>query len=455
MLVGGVIVVGAFTGVASVHSAKLAVVVLAALIAAALVVRRPITLAVLAVPGTLIVQRLGAATSTPGAAGGITYSDALMAGAALLSLPALVGTPQPARLRLASAGAVVYLASLAPSLMLNRSMHGDLEWAHRAVLLLGSLFVGAWLVREQTVDQSLRLLFRLAAFIGIAAVVNSASHGFAAAEPFGLNKNFIGGMLGMVLILSATIGRRIEPTRWVRVFVTVACLAGLIASLSRGGMIGAAFGLVIAFFADAPSHRRRTRAAVLAASGVLLVVAAISIRDQFRLKHSDFLNSSAGQRLTVEAATRRIWSTSPIVGVGLRYYSTGNYPGAIASNNVIDNELAESGIFGAGGFVILQAGVVVALLRRRREPMAGAALGLVGGQLLHGMVDIYWSAGVVSLPFLVAGLALSADAPATGRVIIDPERARPARDPAATAGATASAGPVGSVRRRPAARYPG
>jgi hypothetical protein len=38
--------------------------------------------------------------------------------------------------------------------------------------------------------------------------------------------------------------------------------------------------------------------------------------------------------------------------------------------------------------------------------------------LLHGMVDIYWSAGTVSLPFLIMGMALGgvpADADSRGQ----------------------------------------
>lgn len=71
-------------------------------------------------------------------------------------------------------------------------------------------------------------------------------------------------------------------------------------------------------------------------------------------------------------------------------------------------ELAESGIIGLIGFTALQAAVAAAGVRRRRNgPLVAAAVGIVAGELLHGMVDIYWAAGVVTLPFVVMGIALA------------------------------------------------
>jgi hypothetical protein len=92
----------------------------------------------------------------------------------------------------------------------------------------------------------------------------------------------------------------------------------------------------------------------------------------------------------------------------LKYYNTHSFgPYAFAPNNIIDNELAESGLIGLAGFVFFQVSVGIAGVRRRGSPLVAAALGVAAGQLLHGMFDIYWTAGVITLPFIVLGMALA------------------------------------------------
>jgi hypothetical protein len=137
-------------------------------------------------------------------------------------------------------------------------------------------------------------------------------------------------------------------------------------------------------------------------------VAAISIRHQFQLNQQALDNSSVGVRYNVERVTQKIWHTSPFVGVGLKYFFTGHFgPYAYPANNVIDNELAESGVLGLLGFALFQIGVLFAGIKRRATPLAAAAVGMICGQLLHGMVDIFWSAGVSTLPYLILGVALA------------------------------------------------
>jgi hypothetical protein len=143
-------------------------------------------------------------------------------------------------------------------------------------------------------------------------------------------------------------------------------------------------------------------------AAALSVVAYVSIRDQLSLSKQDLTNSSAGVRFNVEHVTQGIWRTSPVVGVGLKYFNTGNYGQfAYPANSVVDNELAESGLIGLAGFVLFQIGVLAVGIRRRGSPVVAAAVGVVAGRLMHGMVDIYWTAGAVTLPFVILGIALA------------------------------------------------
>jgi hypothetical protein len=250
--------------------------------------------------------------------------------------------------------------------------------------------------------------------VASAAIYDCLTHGFRAATPLALNKNFIGSLFAAVIVVLLAAAPMLHVAPWMRGVAVLLVGGGLIASQSRGAELGAVLGVLVAFVLDLGAHRMRAKIAAGVVTVALAIVAAISIRDQLTLSKADLSNSSAGVRFNVEEVTRKIWRTSPFVGVGLRYYLTGNFGQyAYAPNNVIDNELAESGLIGLAGFVIFQVAVMWAGIRRRTSPLVAAAVGVIAGQLLHGMVDIYWSAGVVTLPFLILGIALAGPRPTT------------------------------------------
>ncbi|MDT4937726.1 MAG: hypothetical protein QOG80_1397 [Pseudonocardiales bacterium] len=408
LLIGFVIVAGAAAGFAGVHSAKLGAVAVAGLVVLMLTAQRPVVLGIVAVSAVFAVQRLGGTSVAPGSSGGVSYSDALLAAALVMAVPALIGTVELSRLRIALQGTAVYLALLLPSMIANPAPRVYLEWTHRLVILAGSLLVGAWIARERRIRDALRLLTLVACFISAAAIVSWLRHGLHPATPFNLNKNFIGAILGGVTILLVIGTNELGLGRKTRLLAVLLVGGGLLVAQSRGGDLAAAFGLLVAFALDPKAHSPRLKAGAAVVGIVLAVFAFISIRDQFNLKQQDLKNSSVGVRYNVERVTRDIWRTDPLVGVGMKYFNTHKYgPYAFPANNVVDNELAESGLFGLGGFVLLEIMTVAAGIRRRGEPLVAAALGMALGQLLHGMVDIYWAAGVVSLPYLILGMALA------------------------------------------------
>lgn len=168
--------------------------------------------------------------------------------------------------------------------------------------------------------------------------------------------------------------------------------------------------LGVAFFFSDRTVSRRVRILGVFAVAVLGYFVYASVHEQLTAKTAaERQNDSIGVRFQVEEVTRDIWRTSPWVGVGLKYFNTGEY-GEFAqpANNVIDNELAESGLIGTAGFIASQVTVITAGFRRRRgNTLVLAGTALVAGQLLHGQVDIYWTAGVAALPFLVLGMGLA------------------------------------------------
>lgn len=400
---------GALAGAVSARSTGLAFAVVTGLLLVALTAYRPVGLAVLALIGVFASWRVGGTALVPGNKAGVSYSDVLLTGAAFLSIPALLGTQHLRRLRLAGWGVAIYLACLLPTVLLNSSMRGYLEWLHRLVLLGGALCVGAWIAREGKIRPALRSLTIVGCILAVATVANAVRLGWADSAPFGLNKNFIGGQLGVLLILTFIAREHLAVrTPW---WIAAVCIvgAGVIASHSRGGALTASVGLFLGFVLTGRLHRPSTKWFAVFVAAVLGVFVYTTVSHQ--LDHSQTVvgNSSIGVRFNVEHVTRRIWRTSPIYGVGLKYFNThafGRF--AVAANNVVDNELAESGVIGLAGFVVLQGAALTAALRRARtDHLAAAGFGMVAGLLAHGMVDIYWTAGTVALPFIVMGMALA------------------------------------------------
>jgi hypothetical protein len=402
---------GGVAGALSATSTRLAAAVAAGLVLIGLTARRPVVLAVISLLGVFGSERLGGAALVAGNEPGVSYSDVLLAAATLLSVPALIGTRELRRLRLAGWGIASYLACLLPTVLLNSSQRGYLEWLHRLVLLAGSVLVGAWIAREGKIRPALRWLAFVACIVAVAAVSSAVRLGWLNCAPFGLNKNFAGALLGAVIVVVFIAREHLAlPAPW---WAVVVCIlgAGVIATHSRGGALAASVGLFLAFVLQARLHTSGTKVlAVLVAAGLALFVYT-SVRHQLDQSQTVISNSSIGVRNNVERATRAVWRTSPIYGVGLKYFNTNAHgPFALAADNVADNELAEAGVIGLAGFVVLQGAVLGAGLRRgRAAQLAAAAFGAVAGLLAHGLVDIYWTAGTITLPFIVLGMALAGE----------------------------------------------
>jgi hypothetical protein len=412
-LVLAAVAAAGIAGAVSETSVRLAAAVAAGVVLTGLTVRRPVVCAVIALLAVFASWRLSGAALVSGSEPGVSYSDAFLAAATVLSVPALLGTKELRRLRLAGWGIAIYLACLLPTVFLNSSERGYLEWLHRLDLLGGSLLVGAWIVREGKIRLALRCLAFIACIVAAATVFSAVRHGWSNSAPFGLNKNFVGSQLAAVLIVVLIAREHLAlPAAW---WAAVVCItgAGLIASHSRGGALAASVGLFLAFVLVGRLHKRAVKAlAILVAAGLALFVYT-SVRAQLDGSAAEVSTSSIGIRFNVERATRNVWHTSPIYGVGLKYYNTGKYgPLAVAANNVVDNELAESGVIGLAGFIVLQGAVLGASLRRgRRDQLAAAGFGVVAGLLAHGQVDIYWTAGSVTLPFILMGMGLAHEPP--------------------------------------------
>lgn len=396
-------------------------VMLGVLVIAVLMFVRPASVGVVALIAIFNIYRVGA-TVNPGASAGVSYSDVALAGATIVALPAMLKTTELKRLTLPLVGLALYFAALLPTLFLNPSHRSLLEAGHRFVLVGGALVVGAWLARDGLVRPALRLLIVVALVVGVATIINGAEHGFSLpAAPFGLNKNYGGALQGDLAVIVLVLGNRLGLHPVIRFLATAVFVGATLAAHSRGSVLGICAALLLVLLAGGFAHSRGTRAFVVALALALGVFMYNSIQAQMDVPNAEFKLNSLGVRQAVEREVQHIWRTSPWDGVGLKYFNSGQYGslGNQPANNVVDNELAESGLIGMGGFVLLIGCVGAAGWVRRKDQFVVAGLALVVGHIAHGQVDIYWQAGLVPLPYLVLGMGLGmpSDTPPTKQAV--------------------------------------
>ncbi len=277
-----------------------------------------------------------------------------------------------------------------------------IEWAHRLGLMGGAVLVGALVVRFAARQVALRLLFGTAAVFSVAAVLSSATHGLAAAYPLGLHKNAAGSLLAMTIALLASMppDEAVVPAQAYRALYFLYG-AGLAATRSRGAMLGLA--LVLCLFVFAGRGPRRFRMIfVLAAAGAMAFVWT-SVQTELRTDTDKTGSISVRERQQSQALSA--FRTNRLTGAGIRYYDQNPVLARDGRPSSTPYEvLAESGVIGAAGLVVLIVGVFRILLRVD-SPYAAAAIGVLGVRVLHGLVDNFWVAGPFTLPWLIVGIA--------------------------------------------------
>jgi hypothetical protein len=377
------------------YDRKLAIGAAAAGLIAGVVAGNVARLAVIATAGVWLIQRVP---------GDISLTDVLVAAAGAAALVAGAAHTIHPRGRVVLRAFTVYLLSLTVTLLYNHNLRSDFEWFHRIALVAGAVWVGAWLVSTGLHRAALRLLLAVTTVIAAVTLVTGASTGFGSpAQPLGFQKNFIGSIVATVLLLLLAAHRKFDlraPTlRW----CVLLLIGGLVATHSRGAMIGASVGTLIWFFRSSARETPRVRSfAVLAAIGIS-VFTGVSIHNQ--LRHRTY--TSFTQRTLVEQDTRRLWMKHPWTGVGLRFFKTSRYAGYQPPNNVFDEILAEAGVFGLAGFVVFIGGALYGLGRLHGD-LATAGLCTVTARFVHGLFDVYWTGGTTTLAWIVAGMGLAA-----------------------------------------------
>ncbi|MBW4031746.1 MAG: hypothetical protein HIU88_03675 [Acidobacteria bacterium] len=389
-----VAVVGVAVGSLSAGVANLAIPVAVGVFVIGLAALDLSLLPVLAVPATLVVARVG---------GLLSVSDVVLFVATLFSLLLIRGRGGLLLQPLIFAG-VGYLALSIPTQILNPYSSNWVEWVHELFLVLGSMVVGFVIGREGHARLALGVYLAACSGVGIAAAViavqSYASTGaFQPAYVGDLHKNTVGGMLAVAAVIAFARPDWLGMSRRLSYAALALCGVGMLAAQSRQGLIGAMAGILIVTLRPVATGRRRGRLIWLVYIPVIIVI----VSELNRQLASGNQFNSAHQRLTWFNQSVNIWATSPVFGVGMRWWYTGRFANGFQPPNAELEVLTTVGVVGLVGFLAMF--VVAAWLLSRLDPVYGTVgLAVVATRFTQAQFDLYWVAGQASLLWIVAGI---------------------------------------------------
>lgn len=373
----------------------LAVAVAGMVVVAVLAATDPLAVALFALLGVWIIARTGA--------GGIDLSgsDALLVLGSVVAFP-LVPWANPALRRVLGA-VVVFQALLFLTVLASPTPASVFEWGHRLFLTGGSVVVGAALGGRG------RTRAALGAFVLVSSVMGALTAGLWAAAGFaptvavlGFHKNFIGSMMLVSLVVSHLAPASTGFSRPQLAVAKSLCVAGLLASQSRGAIVALLVALIVATLGSRDVRRRSAPLFVMLVP--LALFAFFSIRSQ--VAQPADATSSVTERARYREQGLEAWRDSPILGQGMRFFQEGEFSLTSDPHNVVVSSLSETGVVGLAALLGL-LGVTARVLWRLRTGLALAALAVVVARFTHGLFDVYWVAGTQALPWMIVGMALT------------------------------------------------
>lgn len=304
---------------------------------------------------------------------------------------------------------ITYQALLIPTLILNPYLANLVEWGHELVMIIGGLLVG-WVVgRRGLASRALQLYVLGCVFIGLWALAQGlvmllTQGSFGPVYLPQLHKNFIGDVLAFGFIMAFM---RPDWLGWSKRFAhsaLLACALGIAASGSRQAMVSVAASILIMSLRGREGGAGRGRILLLALiPGMWFVFNSLS--DQLEQYEQGDRFNSASQRIVWFEQSLDIWRESPVFGVGLRWWYTDRFEEAFQPPNAIFEMLSSAGVVGTIGFLILTlGGLWAALTLNPRYGNLAAAVLLA--RFTQGQLDLYWLAGLSTLPWMVVGLVI-------------------------------------------------
>lgn len=401
----------------------LGIIVALVVLALGITAAEPAAIPLVTMPILVVVARIPVGT-------GLSVSDAALLGA---TLAAVVFAPRPFSppLRALLWLSALYQIATLFTVLANPFTENVVEWFHAWMLVSGALLAGWAVGRSGFARLGLSLLLGAMLVLAVITIAQGAlqyaSGNFGpvyVSWPYGMHKNFVGTVLGFGAVIAYVNPDWMGWTRrWaLTAFWTMS--AGMLLTQSRQAILGLGVALVLVALRSGgrrggrsgaeeltrdEQRRRRSRLILLAVAPALVLVGTL-VKDQ--VEEGNQFNS-VFQRIRWFEETLEFWAESPWVGHGLRFWTAGRGLGYQPPNAELE-VLASAGILGLTAFVLLMGGALVVLWRM--DPLYGTlAVALLASRLVQSQLDLFWVAVQTSIPFVVAGVCLGAEALARDR----------------------------------------
>jgi hypothetical protein len=388
-----IVAVAAAVGFAVAGHAVIGLALAGAVLAFGVFVADPLLLVVLALPGSLLVQRVGGSSTNLSAADFLVFVGALVA---LFHVRWKDGY----YLRQFLVGVVWFQAILILVVVAHPFKDNIIEWFHRWSYIGGSVLVGWVIATNGRTRQALRLFLAGSSILALITMEHAVTLHFQPAQWGVYQKNGIGAIMWIAVFVA-----QINPP-WAGISRNEArinkylCIGGLLATQSRQSIILLILAIALSVFLN-PELRRRSRLIMLAAVPVVVVLYySFSINAK---KNPQF--NSVTTRIDQLSAAMHVWHLSPLLGEGMRFYNLPQFIQVTAPPNVFVDNLASTGIIGSLAFLFL---MFVTLRTMWRLPYAFGTLGLIVllGHYVDGLFDIFWIGASSIGPFILAGISL-------------------------------------------------
>jgi len=365
----------------------------------------PILIAVVALPGAILIRRVGGGSTN------LSLADLLVFVAAFVCLFHVEWSTAVHLKRFLRA--IVWFEAVLLLVVVAHPFRGDVvEWFHRFSYLAGSTLVGWVIASHGRARQAFRLYLWGAAILALAAIEHAVAMHFLPAQWGDYQKNAIGAVMWVAVVIA-----QINPP-WARIpkvearVIEGLCLLGLLACQSRQSAILVVLALGMALLLNSELRARWRLIIFIAVPAVGLVYYSFVLAFQ----NNPEFNSVAIRLGQIDAAIH-VWQQSPWLGLGMRFYNLPQYVTVTAPPNSLVDNLASTGIVGSLAFVGL---VVVTMRVMAGLPRIYGTLGLVVllAHYVDGMFDIFWIGALSITPFIIAGISLGmADADPDGKQI--------------------------------------
>jgi hypothetical protein len=356
---------------------------------------KPVPVLVLAFPASFAYWRVGPAAVD------MSITDAFTVLATIAALPHVPWADRRLRMVLLLFG--FYLAAVAVSVVASPSTSALIELGHRAHLVAGPLMIGSALAALGKARLGLRVFVLAATVVAVAAILDAATSGFAAAYPFGMHKNGAGAHFVSALLVLLAASPLLAFRRSTTSAIAILLFVGLLATQSRGAILGLVFAS--AFFFLRSRNRRVARLApiVLLVTVVALAFAISSFNREQDVEVGQSFTSYNTRIDNYAFAIENGWKPHVQFGSGPRWFRGFGFNSA--PHNLVVSELSETGLMGLGAMTIFLGGTLM-ILWKRHSQLSDVALLVLVERLIDSMLGILWVAGTGTVPWLMVGLAL-------------------------------------------------